>query len=105
MVNLRSAMELNGPTEYNISMNLFAGMKLDSIEPNLIDLVWHDQPIRKFNPILALDTSYSGRSISDKVAQIRREMKGNKCTSVVITALDDVACEFTTSKLLRPFRS
>lgn len=69
-------------------------MKLESIEPNLIDVVWHDQPIRKFNPILALDTSISGRTIADKVEQIRREMKGNKCTTVVITALDDVACKF-----------
>lgn len=93
-------MELNDRTKHTLPVNLLTGMQLDSIEPNLIDLVWHEQPIRKFNPILALDLSYSGRTISDKVAQIRREMKGNKCTSVVITALDDVACEFTTSKLL-----
>lgn len=69
-------------------------MKLESIEQNLVDLVWHDQPVRKFNPIIALDTSISGRTTADKVAQIRRDMKENKCTAVVITALDEVACGF-----------
>lgn len=69
-------------------------MSLESIESNLVDLVWHDQPVRKFNPIISLDTSISGRTTADKVAQIRRDMKENKCTAVVITALDEVACEF-----------
>lgn len=69
-------------------------MKLESIGTNLIDLVWHDKPERKLNPIIALDTSITGRTIADKVAQIRRDMVVNKCTTVVITALDDVACKF-----------
>lgn len=68
-------------------------MKLESIQPNLTDLVWHDQPARKFNPILALDTTFTGRTIADKVAQIRHEMKRTKSTTVVITALDEVACK------------
>lgn len=76
-------------------------MKLESIEPNLIDLVWYDQPARKYNPILALDTSITGRTIADKVAQIRHDMKANKCTAVVITALDDVACKY---RKLNPYR-
>lgn len=78
-------------TEYE---KRFAGMKLESFGTNLIDLVWHDQPVRKFNPILALDTSISGRTIADKISQIRRDMKANKCSAVVITALDDVACKY-----------
>lgn len=73
-------------------------MKLDSIEPNLMDVVWHDQPVRKFNPILALDTSFTGRTTGDKVGQIRHEMKGNKCTALVITALDEVACKYQNGK-------
>lgn len=69
-------------------------IQLTSIDENLIDLVWKDQPVRKFNPIISLDLSITGKSINDALQSIRKEMSEKNSDLLVITALDEVACKF-----------
>lgn len=63
---------------------------------NLIDKIWSDQPAPKSNKILQLSTTVTGRKIADKIAEIRKQMSDKKAEVLVVTALDEVACEFTT---------
>lgn len=69
-------------------------IQLTSIDENLIDLIWKDQPVRKFNPIISLDLSITGKSINDALQSIRKEMRDKHSDLLVITALDEVACKF-----------
>lgn len=58
---------------------------------NLIDLIWKDQPPRPANPINVLELVYTGRTVGDKVAQIRLAMKENGANILVVTELDQIA--------------
>lgn len=66
---------------------------MSSIDENLIDLIWKDQPPRKFNPIISLDISITGKTTDEALQSIRTEMREKHADLLVITALDEVACE------------
>lgn len=70
-----------------------ADIQFSSIDSNLIDLVWKDQPKRQFNPIIILDSSISGKKISDALDSIRKQMREKHSDLLVVTALDEVACK------------
>lgn len=61
------------------------------IADNLIDKIWDEQPARTSNPIIALDTSVTGKTIAQKLIEIRSEMQDKSCEVLVVTALDEVA--------------
>uniref|UniRef100_A0A0K8TT40 Putative xaa-pro aminopeptidase n=1 Tax=Tabanus bromius TaxID=304241 RepID=A0A0K8TT40_TABBR len=65
--------------------------ELIPIDENLIDLVWDDQPPRTNKPIIALDFSVVGKTIGEKVEDIRFEMKEKKVEALVVSALDEIA--------------
>lgn len=68
-------------------------MSLWSITPNLIDVIWKEQSVRKFNPIITLGLDITGKTIGQKVEEIRAEMAEKCCNVLVVTALDEVACK------------
>lgn len=65
---------------------------MESIDGNLIDAVWTDKPIRKFNSIISLPIRFAGQTIAKKLEIIRDELESKKCDSLIVTALDEVAC-------------
>lgn len=69
------------------------GSQLVEITPNLVDAVWTDKPALKLARINALPQDFSGRSVAQKVADLRAVAQKNAVTAVVVSALDDVACE------------
>lgn len=72
-----------------------AGHTLKSINDNLVDLVWTDKPSQIYEEIVALPYKYSGRRISEKLANVRKEVLALGAQSHVVTALDDIACKIT----------
>lgn len=74
------------------------------MESNLIDLIWKDQPQRKFNPIIILDSSFSGKKIADAIESIRKEMQEKHSDLLVVTGLDEVACKMPASNLFLSFK-
>ncbi len=58
---------------------------------DLADEVWTDRPAMSAEPVFVLDTKYSGKEASEKLADIRAEMKKNGCTHHIVTSLDDIA--------------
>ncbi|PFH45881.1 hypothetical protein AMATHDRAFT_70981 [Amanita thiersii Skay4041] len=68
--------------------------ELVSITTNLVDAVWSDQPARPKNPVVHLDVKYSGRSYTEKFAQLREEMNKKQAKALVVTMLDEVAWLF-----------
>lgn len=64
-------------------------------EGNLIDAIWGaERPAIPTSPFRAHPIEYAGKSVSDKVEQIRKEMKDKKATLSVFSALDDIAYLF-----------
>ena len=76
------------------------GCILTAVKQNLVDLVWDDQPSQPSNPVVPLDIKFAGKYIHEKLTAIRAKMTENNAKVVVVTALDEVACEF--SRKIRP---
>ncbi len=53
--------------------------------------VWTDRPALSAQPVFVLDTKYTGRAASEKLADIRKEMAEAGCTHHIVTSLDDIA--------------
>lgn len=66
---------------------------MTAVKENLVDLVWDDQPAQPNNPIHPLDVKYAGKLVSEKLTAIREKMTENNAKVLVVTALDEVACE------------
>ena len=59
-------------------------------EYDLIDEVWEDRPQLSKEPVFALDMKYTGESVADKLARIRKAMEEKGATLHVLTTLDDI---------------
>lgn len=61
---------------------------------NLVDLVWKDRPAVEKSQVRFLSDKYTGRSVADKLADVRKAVKENGADAIVLTALDDIAWVF-----------
>ncbi|KAI7738673.1 hypothetical protein M8C21_000323 [Ambrosia artemisiifolia] len=57
---------------------------------NLVDEVWKDQPQAEINPVHVHPLKFSGRSVSDKLKDLRDNLKKEKARGIIITSLDEV---------------
>lgn len=83
------------------SVNNFATMKselqLNGIKLVAIDLIqsiWEKRPALPSNPFFVFDTQYTGKSVADKLSEVRNEMKKLHADIFVLSALDDIAWLF-----------
>lgn len=60
-------------------------------QEDLIDLVWKDRPALPQSKAFHLDVKYSGKSVADKLGQLREIMKKEGANVHVLTTLDDLA--------------
>ena len=60
-----------------------------SCQDQLLDKAWENRPEIPTNPIKLYPIEYSGKSTSDKIAEIRQAL--GKDTSLLVSALDEVA--------------
>ncbi|XP_055613093.1 xaa-Pro aminopeptidase ApepP-like isoform X2 [Uranotaenia lowii] len=68
-----------------------SGCELLPIVPNLIDLVWKDQPAAPENSIIPLGTEFTGSPIVKKLELIRGKMEEKRASILVVSALDEIA--------------
>ena len=61
------------------------------IEENLVDQVWEEQPAPSSNPVLVLEEKYAGRSVKDKLFDLRLDLEKIGAHAFVVTALDEIA--------------
>lgn len=68
-------------------------IELVAINENLIDTIWKDQP--KFEPkeIQNLPIEFSGKSSNEKISDLRNYLKSQNYSSIILTALDEIACK------------
>ncbi|MCD8193809.1 MAG: aminopeptidase P family protein [Tannerellaceae bacterium] len=61
---------------------------------DLINTIWMDRPGIPSSPIFELPIPYSGKSITDKLKEIREELNEQNTNCIILSALDEVAWTF-----------
>ena len=61
------------------------------ISPNLVDAVWDDQPPAPAQPIYALPDALTGRSVAEKLTEVRTQMEQEGADVLVLSKLDEIA--------------
>ena len=57
------------------------------IDENLVDQVWENKPLESKNKIIVLDVQFTGKSVQQKLDDVRVEMQKLKVDSFVVTTL------------------
>jgi Xaa-Pro aminopeptidase len=65
-----------------------------NIKENLVDQVWTDQPAPPNSDIIPLGIEYTGKSLKDKLADLRKIFEEKNIDGYIITALDEIAWLF-----------
>ncbi|KAL3527076.1 hypothetical protein ACH5RR_011732 [Cinchona calisaya] len=58
---------------------------------NLVDEVWKSRPPPEINPVAVHPLEFSGRSVADKLKDLREKLVQEKARGILITTLDEVA--------------
>ena len=68
------------------------GKDLVAVKENLVDSVWgKDRPARPNEKTVALPLEFSGKSIEDKLTQLRGELHKKRCSGFFVSMLDEIA--------------
>lgn len=59
---------------------------------NLIDLLWENRPELELRKCVCLGLSECGEELSSKIERVRKQIRKAKCDSIILTLLDDIAC-------------
>ena len=65
--------------------------ELVSIDENLVDAIWEDQPAALHQPIIALEQQYTGLSAQQKLQNLRQALQQHNAEAHAINLLDAIA--------------
>lgn len=65
--------------------------KLVQTTRNLVDEIWKNRPPLGINPVIVHPLEFAGRSVVDKLKDLREKLVQEKAYGIIITALDEVA--------------
>lgn len=60
-------------------------------DKDLVGRIWDDRPALPCTETFHYDEKYAGKSISEKLTQVRETMKGYNCRSHIVTKIDEIA--------------
>jgi Xaa-Pro aminopeptidase len=63
------------------------------ITKNLVDRLWKDRPEPEIQKVIRLSKNGVGEDIPTKLNRVRNEYVKKKCDSIIIGALDEIACK------------
>ncbi len=66
-----------------------AGAKIVS-DVDLAGDIWKDRPPLSAQKVFELDLSYTGKSRADKLAEVRKALKDQKCDALILSSLMDI---------------
>ncbi|KAJ8451812.1 hypothetical protein Cgig2_007295 [Carnegiea gigantea] len=65
--------------------------KLVPTSTNLTDQIWKDRPAASVNPVVVQSLEFAGRTVAEKLQDLREKLTQEKANSIIVTALDEVA--------------
>jgi Xaa-Pro aminopeptidase len=54
-----------------------------------VDEVWNHPPVKPL-PVIVHPVEFSGRSVSEKIKELREKLQHEKAAAIILTALDEV---------------
>ena len=63
---------------------------LFQLSSDLVDEVWKDRPLVEPRPVIVHSVEFAGRSVPEKLKELRGKLVHEKATAIIITALDEV---------------
>lgn len=74
----------------------FSGKKqqLFQLSSNLVDEVWKDQPAAVASPVMVQPLEFAGRSVQDKLKDLREKMLMENVRGIIFCSLDEVFVTF-----------
>ncbi|MDM1550349.1 aminopeptidase P family protein [Empedobacter falsenii] len=76
------------------NFNEFSFNQLSVKNIDLIDLAWQDRPALPENPFYIYDVKFAGKSASEKISEVRNEMKKANTNVYIMNSLDEIAWLF-----------
>ncbi|KAF4380638.1 hypothetical protein F8388_016992 [Cannabis sativa] len=67
------------------------GQKLVQTSTNLVDEVWKNRPPVELNPVNVQPMEYAGRSVDEKLKDLRQNLAQQTARGIIFTSLDEVA--------------
>lgn len=67
---------------------------LVGVSQNLVDAIWTERPARPAEQVIVLSDKYAGKSYTDKLDELRKELQKKKAVGMVVSMLDEVAWLF-----------
>ncbi|KAK7367443.1 hypothetical protein VNO80_09455 [Phaseolus coccineus] len=65
--------------------------KLVQTSKNLVDEVWINRPQAEINAVIVHPLKFAGRSVADKLKDLRKRLRQEQARGIIFTALDEVA--------------
>ncbi|KAI3962054.1 hypothetical protein MKW92_005747 [Papaver armeniacum] len=66
-------------------------LKLVQLGTNLVDDVWENRPPPEVNPVIVQPLEFAGRSVAEKLKDLREKLLKEKARGIIFTTLDEVA--------------
>lgn len=67
------------------------GLELVTMTEDIFNTIWKDRPHIPQSPIFIFDIERTGQSCSEKIKQIQNAISANGASSIILTALDEIA--------------
>lgn len=64
---------------------------LFQLSSDLVDAVWKHRPPNDATPVIVHPIEFAGRSVAQKMKELREKLQHEKASGIIITALDEVA--------------
>ncbi|KQJ88315.1 probable Xaa-Pro aminopeptidase P [Brachypodium distachyon] len=64
---------------------------LFQLSSDLVDEIWKDRPPNDALPVVVHPVEFAGRSVAEKIKELREKLEHEKANGIIITALDEVA--------------
>lgn len=65
-----------------------------NMDKDLLEEIWNDRPSLPKDKIFVHDEKYCGKSVKEKLNEVRKHMKENEVQNYLLTSLDDIAWLF-----------
>ncbi|MGO0309422.1 aminopeptidase P family protein [Endozoicomonas acroporae] len=78
----------------NLEKKLAAKSVTLKFDHDLLNDIWTDRPARPAEPVFIHQDTYAGKTLTEKVTEVREILKERKATELLITTLDDIAWLF-----------
>lgn len=74
----------------------FSGKKqqLFQLSSNLVDEVWKDRPVAEVSPVMVQPLEFAGRSVQDKLKDLREKLLKENACGIIFSSLDEVLDTF-----------